>query len=85
MSRTNDAWRALTTAMIDTAPACQGDDRFTDDDQVISELAPICRACPLYDLCATYAELDRPTGGIWAGKRYRQNNIKSNTHHEKEN
>ena len=78
MSRSAEAWRALATAMIDTAPACQGDDRFTDDDQATAELAPICRACPLYDLCATYAELDRPTGGIWAGRGPRRNNTKAN-------
>ena len=79
MSRTSEAWAAMTTAMIDTAPACQGDDRFTDDEQAISELAPICRGCPLFDLCATFAELERPKAGTWAGKRYRQNNTKANT------
>ncbi|WP_104132657.1 hypothetical protein [Cryobacterium sp. M91] len=83
MSRASVAFTRLQVAMLTTDPACQRDDRFTDDDQEIGPLGPICRACPLYDLCATYAELDRPLGGIWAGKRYR-NNIKSNTHHEKE-
>ena len=80
MSRTSEAWDALATAMIDIDPACHGDDRFTDDDQVISDLAPICRACPLYGPCATYAELDRPTGGIWAGKGYRLNKSQRSNH-----
>ena len=79
MSRASDAWAAMTTAMIDTDPACKNDNRFTDDDQVISELAPICRACRLFDLCRTYSELDRPTGGIWAGRGPRRNNTKANT------
>ena len=73
MSRATDAYTRLQVAMTSTDPACQQDTRFTDDDQATGELAPICRACPLYDLCATYAELDRPLGGIWAGKRYRNN------------
>ena len=79
MSRATDAWGAMTTAMIDVDPACKNDDRFTSDDQLISELAPICRACPLVDLCRTFAELERPKAGTWAGKRYRQNNTKANT------
>lgn len=76
MSRTSEAYERLTVTMLTVDPACNGDDRFTDDDQVISELAPICRGCPLLDLCRTFAELDRPKAGIWAGKRYRQNNTK---------
>ena len=78
MSRASDAYTRLQDAMTSTDPACQGDDRFTDDDQAIGELAPICRACKVYDLCATYAELDRPLAGIFAGKRYRRNNTKEN-------
>ncbi|TFD25869.1 hypothetical protein [Cryobacterium lyxosi] len=74
MSRATDAYTRLQVAMTSSDPACQQDTRFTDDDQAIGELAPICRACPLYDGCATYAELDRPLGGVWAGKRYRINN-----------
>ena len=70
-ARTTEAWDALTTAMLTVAPACQGDDRFTDDDQVISELAPICRACRLFDVCGEYAQLERPKAGIWAGRTYR--------------
>ena len=79
MSRAIEAWGALATAMIDVDPACKNDDRFTDDDEAIGELAPICRGCKLLDLCKTFAELDRPKAGIWAGKRYRQNNTKENT------
>lgn len=76
MSRAADAYARLSLAMLDTAPACQDDDRFVLDDQAPEELAPICRTCPLFDLCAQYAELERPKAGIWAGKKYRTNNKK---------
>ena len=76
MSRASDAWAAMTTAMIDTDPACKNDDRFILDDQPAESLAYICRACPLFDLCLDYANLERPKAGIWAGKKYRQNNTK---------
>ncbi|KGJ72729.1 hypothetical protein GY21_13565 [Cryobacterium roopkundense] len=70
MSRATDAYTRLQEAMTTTDPECQRDERFIRDDQAPGELAPLCRACPLYDLCAEYAELARPIGGIWAGKRY---------------
>jgi hypothetical protein len=56
--------------MIATVPACDGDDRYTNDDQDAAELAPICAACPLYELCDRYAQSARPKAGIWAGRRY---------------
>jgi hypothetical protein len=77
MSKSSEAFDALKLAMIDTSAACLNDDRFIDDEQAPAELAPICEACPLYDLCSTYATLDRPKGGIWAGKRYTQYKVKS--------
>jgi hypothetical protein len=70
MSRGNPAWDALETAMIATVPACNADDRFTDDDQDPAEVATICAACPLNALCDAYAKSARPKAGIWAGKRY---------------
>jgi hypothetical protein len=71
MSRATDAYVRLTQAMRDTDPACRDDDSFILDDQPENTLAPVCRACSLFDLCAAYAELERPKGGVWAGKRYR--------------
>lgn len=73
MTRATDAFDRLTAAMQDTDPACQNDDRFILDGQPAESLSSICRACPLFDLCAIYGELARPTGGIWAGKRYKTN------------
>ena len=72
MSKSSEAFDALKLAMMTTSAACLDDDRFIDDDQAPAELAPICEACPLYDLCSTYAAIERPKGGIWAGKRYTQ-------------
>jgi len=72
MSRATQAWDELVTAMTTTDPACQNDDRFVLDDQPAQSLKPICDQCPLLSLCANYGALERPKGGIWAGKRYRQ-------------
>ncbi|TFB92776.1 WhiB family transcriptional regulator [Cryobacterium sp. HLT2-28] len=74
MTKATDAFARLQFAMFTTAPACQDDDRFVSDDVPAATLAPLCRTCPVFDLCADYAGLERPKGGIWAGNRYRINN-----------
>lgn len=67
------AYGRLSAAMLDTPPACRNDFRFTLDDPAHdNELAEICTGCPLYALCHAYAEIERPKGGLWAGKRYTQ-------------
>ena len=71
MSHATDAFKRLQDAMTTTDPACSRDARFVDDDVPAATLAPVCEACPLYALCSRYAELERPIGGTWAGKRYR--------------
>lgn len=71
MSRGSETYERLTLQMLVIDPACQNDDRFIADDQPEATLAPICRSCPLFDLCAEYAEIERPKAGVWAGKRYR--------------
>jgi len=73
VSRASDVYDVLTLAMIDTDPACKNDSRFIADDQPAVELAPICNACPLFELCAAYGDMERPKAGVWAGKRYRTN------------
>lgn len=30
----------------------------------------MCHGCPLFELCADYADKGKPAFGIWAGKRY---------------
>jgi hypothetical protein len=59
--------------MDEIAPACRNDERFIADEQKAEDLAPICRTCPVFDLCTAYGELERPKAGVWAGKRYRTN------------
>jgi uncharacterized protein YciW len=71
MSKASEAYARLMTATLTVDPACRDDDRFLLDDQPAHSLAYVCRACPLFDLCAFYAEAERPKGGIWAGKAYR--------------
>jgi len=70
MTRGTDAFSRLMTAMEDTDPACQDDDRFVLDDQPAHTLVQICRACPVFDLCKEYAAIAKPAGGVWAGRRY---------------
>ena len=79
MSRADDAFDRLSLAMVTTDPACQDDDRFLLEDQPAHTLAYVCRACPVYDLCAQYAELERPKAGIWAGKRYKSSKTREAT------
>ena len=71
MTKATEAFERLSLAMIDTAPACQDDERFIRDDVPAETLAPICRTCDLFDRCSEYAGLERPKAGIWAGKRYK--------------
>ena len=72
MSRSSEAFDALKFAMMTNSAACLDDDRFISDDQAPAELAPICDACRLFAKCDTYAAIERPKGGIWAGKKYTQ-------------
>jgi hypothetical protein len=68
MSRASEAYGELTLAMADTNPACQNDPRFIADDQSADELAPICDTCPLFALCATYGNLERPKARYLGGQ-----------------
>ncbi|WP_460005024.1 WhiB family transcriptional regulator [Microbacterium xylanilyticum] len=62
---------ALVRAMEDTPPACDGlemftHDRFFDPEQT-EMMRGICHACPLLELCRTFAIAGKPTAGMWAG------------------
>jgi hypothetical protein len=80
MSRATDAFERLQLAMLATEPLCEGDDRFIEDEAPVSTLAFICEDCGLFELCREYAELERPKGGVWAGKTYRTYKPKSSPH-----
>lgn len=49
---------------------------FADDNEgripmpTRSQAAAMCAGCPLFDLCKTYAHLDKPDFGIHAGERW---------------
>lgn len=70
MSLADDAWSALSIALTSTDPACLNDGRFILDDQPAATLRYVCDACPIYELCRGYARCAKPTGGVWAGKRW---------------
>lgn len=68
------AWEALSDALTATAPACEGDDRFTDDgrsETTNADLESICAACPVLAECRAYAlaESRHLIVGYWAGRR----------------
>ena len=74
MSRASVAYSALAMAMENAQPKCKDNAKFTADElrqPDVDELALICSTCPLFDLCSTYASIERPKIGVWAGKRYR--------------
>lgn len=74
MSRASDAYESLSNAMLSQSPACAGRDEFTVDSpshKSMEGMQTICSACPLFDLCRTYADIERPKAGYWAGKTYR--------------
>jgi len=74
MSAANAAWEALNVALKAHAPACQGDDRFTDDGRAEggnADLQPICGVCRVLAECRAYAiaEARAQIVGFWAGRR----------------
>lgn len=70
MTRATDAYTELLEAMEDYRPKCRDDIRFISDDYRAAELAPTCRRCPVFPECETYAQIAKPKGGVWAGKRW---------------
>jgi len=75
MSRASEAYERLSNALIDIEPLCAGVDDFTVDTPTAASaelMRPLCEACPLFDLCRQYADLERPKVGYWAGKTYRE-------------
>ncbi len=45
-------------------PACEGDNRFTDDTTDAATLAPVCHGCPVFAQCRDLA-LSSPYGPVW--------------------
>jgi hypothetical protein len=73
MSAASEAYTRLSDAFLANVPECHGLDLFTLDNLSaadIEALTPICDACPLYELCDTYARTARVTAGFWAGRKY---------------
>ena len=74
MSRASEAYERLSAALLDVDPSCAGVDEFTTDTptaDAIERMRPICAGCPLLELCGSWADLERPKVGLWAGKVYR--------------
>jgi hypothetical protein len=70
MSKAADAYNSLQEAMAAHPPMCLNDARFIDDNTNARDIQNICERCPLLDYCHDYARIERPRGGIWAGKRW---------------
>lgn len=72
MTKIEASWTALQTALSTSDPACDGDDRFTQDDiteEMRAELLRLCRGCPVLSECSAYArrESNRRLTGFWGG------------------
>lgn len=70
MSKRLDAWANLQLALETSEPACADNDLFILDDVDAEVLKPVCKKCPVYKPCKTYALIERPSGGIWAGMKF---------------
>jgi hypothetical protein len=68
--REQEAMGKLIAAMDDSRPACRGDNRFIADDTAPEAVSAICEACPMLTACWEYASAQRPSGAIWAGRRW---------------
>lgn len=67
-------WADLNAALERDTPACDGDARFLADelsDDARAEMRRLCRKCPLFESCDSYARAAKPTAGFWAGRQYR--------------
>jgi len=72
VSRTSEAYTALTLAMEHTPAECADVDLFIADDLNAADtvaLRATCDACPVLGLCDAYASVARPLAGYWAGHR----------------
>lgn len=78
MSVATTAFVALQAAMVKTDPLCLDDERFTNDGTDPQHVIEMCNLCPLFAACKAYALAARPTGGIWAGKKYTTTSRKTN-------
>ncbi|GAT74853.1 transcription factor WhiB [Microbacterium sp. HM58-2] len=68
-----DAWDALSDALENTTPACEGRALFTvnrlsNDERALCK--SICVRCPLFVLCDAYALAAKVESGFWAGHSY---------------
>jgi hypothetical protein len=68
------AYAALSEALVELAPRCRDDVRFTLDglqhDEVAFLSMQVCWPCPVRTLCHEYAEAARPDAGVLAGRVY---------------
>lgn len=70
-----DEFAALLKATRDTPTGCRDVDEFTAEKVTLEEqrvLAAICAACPVLELCRTFAVATKPTSGYWAGSPWRE-------------
>lgn len=73
MVTADDAWAALSKALEEEVPLCEGDDLFTADRLAPEDAAfclALCAACPVLAECRAYATAARPASGYWAGRQY---------------
>ena len=65
-----NAWNELQEALQEHTPVCEDNDLFISDWFPAEAAKTLCKTCPVYAQCKTYATTAKPLGGIWAGIRY---------------
>lgn len=78
-------WEEFSLHLETTVTPCQGSDDWTnyddprpgrDDERGFnpmptrSQAKAMCNSCPLIDLCAGFAQKDKPDFGVWGGERW---------------
>lgn len=66
----DSAYDVLMRAAASTKTPCRDDARFITDEIPADELAPTCGTCALFAPCEAYAVEAKPSGGVWAGRRW---------------
>lgn len=72
LNKARDSGKGLPNCEDDPGPWMDYDD---ENPPSAEEAYSLCVDCPLLAACGLYAELDRPTHGIWAGDRFENGEV----------
>jgi hypothetical protein len=66
-------YSTLSDLLRNVGSHCITDDRFTQERELLSdtdvkEMRQACSQCPAVSACGAYANIARPSAGMWAGR-----------------